>query len=419
MQRAWAQAAGGARLASLLPLLGAGALLLAASLPTVPPPSRRLPAVPPPAGQRGPRPAAAVDITLAAPDPHQVVQRGRDNVGTFVVRGRAISHRKGQAIDQVQVQGRYVALRSGDASEWLGLNTSRDAPVQHGEATFAGEIRVPAGWHRLEFRVLRATHQVAALSTVEPVGVGEVFITAGQSNAANYGGVLLASRDPRVSAWGPDGWRRAKDPQPFADGSGGSPWPALGDLLAQRWDVPIGFLSVGVGGTRVEQWLPGGALFPRLTAALTAADARVRAVLWHQGEGDLLLETPAARYAAMLSQVIAACRDSAGFKLPWIVARASFLPCGTRPPCMCDAQVADGGQDTARCAQAKANIIGGQEQVIEDDAFAFPGPSTDELTGVKYRHDQIHLNELGLRTHAALWDAAIAAANWTRFHQGR
>jgi hypothetical protein len=57
--------------------------------------------------------------------------------------------------------------------------------------------------------------------------------------------------------------------------------------------------------------------------------------------------------------------------------------------------------------------------VIEDDAFAFPGPSTDELTGVKYRHDQIHLNELGLRTHAALWDAAIAAANWTRFHQGR
>ena len=34
---------------------------------------------------------------------------------------------------------------------------------------------------------------------VEPVGIGEVFVTAGQSNSANHGNPALIPADPRVS----------------------------------------------------------------------------------------------------------------------------------------------------------------------------------------------------------------------------
>jgi len=48
-------------------------------------------------------------------------------------------------------------------------------------------------------------------------------------------------------------WRPAFDPMPTATGDGGSPWPAFGDLLVDALDVPVGVISVGWGGTAVQQ----------------------------------------------------------------------------------------------------------------------------------------------------------------------
>ncbi len=318
----------------------------------------------------GPTP---VELMLTSPGRRSVAQRGADGGATVAVEGSLTGAAEGAEVRAVPVPG-----HSGQATAWQPLAVE-GTRVQ-------GTLRVTAGWYRLEARGLR-DGKVVATSQVEPFGVGEVFVTAGQSNSANHGSPRLSPADDRVSARGPSGWRHADDPQPIATGSGGSPWPPLGDMIAAQHDVPVGFVSVGWGGTRVDQWLPGGTLYPRLKDALAGlGPGGARAVLWHQGESDAAAHTTGGDYAARLRAVVAASRADAGYDVAWGVARAAYLPGGSR--------------------DAEAVVRAAQQRVIDDDPLVFAGPNTDEL-GPEYRHDGVHFNEEGLRAHARGWAEAI------------
>ena len=64
---------------------------------------------------------------------------------------------------------------------------------------FEASVEVAAGgWYRLDVRAASAGKAVAQ-ATVERVGVGEVFVIAGQSNSANHGAEKQASKTGRVS----------------------------------------------------------------------------------------------------------------------------------------------------------------------------------------------------------------------------
>ena len=329
----------------------------------------------------GPTPSELM-ITLDSPDEHQIVQRNEYNNGTFSVSGST-------EYTADLIEGRYINLETGFESEWALVAV----PLS---SNFYGTIEVPTGWHRLDLRFMKNGNQLA-LKSIEPVGVGEVFIVAGQSNSANSGDAPLTPTDPRVSTWGPNGWRFGYDPQPAATGNSGSPWPVAGDLLASRYDVPIGFLSVGYGGTPVDRWVPSqNDLFPRISAALDAVEPNgARAILWHQGESNAG-GTAAEDYARMLGEVVLGSREHAGYEIPWIVARVSFVPNG----------------DPVKMGW----IIEGQDAVIEDDPLTFPGPYTDDLNGTQWRYDTIHFNEAGLREHGLRWDARISSAMDDLFH---
>jgi len=56
--------------------------------------------------------------------------------------------------------------------------------------------------------------------------------------------------------------------QPGPNGKGGSPWALLGDMLVKKYEVPVGFICVGVGGTRISKWLPPRGHYVRIRAAL-------------------------------------------------------------------------------------------------------------------------------------------------------
>jgi hypothetical protein len=147
--------------------------------------------------------------------------------------------------------------------------------------------------------------------------------------------------------------------------------------------MPIGFISVGWGGTKVEQWLPRSTdKFDRIVMALNEVGPQgARALLWHQGESDRGTEKE--KYIRMLKEVINASRIEAGWELPWGVARASF------------------------CNKGSEKIVNAQQSVIDDDPLVFEGPNTDEMIGSEWRSDGCHFNENGLTEHARGWYNSI------------
>lgn len=323
-------------------------------------------------------PLPAVEIT--SPTPHTVVQRGDDDRAAVVVEGRAMA-------------GTSVAVYAVPLDGFRGTATDAvPAPLDR-RGAFRVTLRPASGWYRIEAIAVRGD-VVFGPSVLVPVGVGEVFVTAGQSNSANHGAPRQAPADARVVAFGPGGWRPAADPQPIATGDGGSPWPAFGDALAAGLDVPIGLVSVGWGGTTVEQWQPGGTLYPRLRDALVAlGPAGARAVLWHQGESDAAGGTSTAVYAARLQAIIRQSRLDAGYDVPWGIARVGFVPGLAQPPI--DAVVA--GQNAVVAAG------GGRGDI-------FAGPTTDDLVGPTWRSDGIHFNAQGLALHGQRWAADVRTA---------
>ena len=120
---------------------------------------------------------------------------------------------------------------------------------------------------------MKAGSVVTTGGVERPVGVGEVFVTCGQSNSANYGNPPRKAQDDRVSScnFQTGLWQHGDDPQPGEGGGGGSPWALLGDLLVKEYDVPVGFICVGVGSTAVSFWTPTGNGYRTLKQALQLA----------------------------------------------------------------------------------------------------------------------------------------------------
>ena len=151
-----------------------------------------------------------------------------------------------------------------------------------------------------------------AVAAVEHVGVGEIFVVAGQSNSANYGEEMHTNCTGQVAAFDGSKWLLARDPMPGATGNKGSFMSLFGDAMQETFHVPIGIVALGVGATSVREWLPShvsfhqlptltgnvvtvghgeweltGRLFDVMTGRLrTLGGHGFRAILRHQGESD-------------------------------------------------------------------------------------------------------------------------------------
>ena len=190
--------------------------------------------------------------------------------------------------------------------------------------------------------------------------------------------------------------------------------PPLGDAIAARLKVPVGFVACGIGATSVREWLPRGSTFPNPPtiegnvrkrpdglwesngSAFEMLVARMkpfgpngfRAVLWHQGESDANQKDPSRTLAGPLyrKSLESVIRDSGrelGWKPVWFVAQASYHVPG------------DEASPEIREAQAS----------LWKDALALPGPDTDALKS-EWRDSGgrgVHFSGPGLRKHADMW----------------
>jgi len=257
---------------------------------------------------------------------------------------------------------------------------------------YEGSYALSTGWYEVSLRSLNANGQVLNTITIDHIGVGDVFITAGQSNSANFGQRRQTAMYEEVSWCNViDGtWSHAADgpgnPSYDPDGGGkGSYWPILGDYIANDHNIPCAFAVVGDGGSNVYSWTPdhpqiGTSIqetelnYHHLNAAISLLKPTgFRAILWHQGEADLRTSDDA--YAAALTKVIEQSREDAGWTVPWYVSLV------VRPI--------------------------GQEMVISSISGVHKGADTDSLTGSFMRYDGVHFSEMALNIVADQWFGAV------------
>jgi hypothetical protein len=356
-----------------------------------------------------------IKLDLISPLDYQVFQRQSSSEGKIVVECLLETKARGALtnIERLEAQIAGPSADENGSAEWKALPF--DNRVRH----FRAELREPAGgWYRLRVRLM-ADGTNAAEASAEHVGVGEVFVIAGQSNSANHGEEKQRAKSPLVVAFGNGRWQPAADPEPGASGKGGSFMPAFGDAMAERFKVPIGLVAIGEGSTSVREWLPAGdamaappdtgrntiltgpnswvsagELFARIIGAEKQFGTNgFRAVLWHQGESDSH-EPPDRQitpgmYRHYLQTVIESSRAAAGWRVPWFVAQVSYH------------SPQDTGWPELRAAQKS----------LATDGIALAGPNTDEL-GPEFRQNNgkgIHFNARGEKRHGELWAELVGA----------
>jgi len=341
-------------------------------------------------------------INITFPTSRIVFQR--DNAGNGVV---PITGQFTQSIDKVEA--RLVPINGGQQTNWQTVQQNPQGGF------YSGTISGRGGWYGLEVRGLSNGNEVA-FNEIQRIGIGEVFMIAGQSNAQgffNYG--APGSNDDRVNCVN---YQNVSDqngsfPQPnyvkLNDNSTLGPrglsawyWGRLGDLLASRLNVPILFYNAAWEGTASKNWaetVDGGTTgsiyvnanyasgqpYGNLKLALNyyAATTGLRAVLWQQGEADNQLNTAASTYASNLQRVISKSREHYGRNVAWVIARTSYY----------------------NAKNANQNIIDGQNQVISSTPAVFGGPFTD---GIQVpRPDGYHFQNNGLIDAANAWNGVL------------
>ena len=362
---------------------------------------------------------ASAQIQVSFPVSRAVFQRTTNNDAILHVNGYFT-----QTVSRIEAR---VQARNGQgtSSDWVTIQANPKG------GTFSGNLTVRGGWYNLEVRGMNGDQPVGS-TTVERVGVGEVFIIAGQSNAQGVQIDVPGASDDRVSTI-----NYADDNQspntPPADvltrfthldkggriapsGLGSWCWGKLGDLLAQRLNVPILFFNVGYEGAAIRNWrqsfevgrtesiyLRGafyvdGQPYGNLRNAMQFFTHMlgVRAVLWHHGEAEFFAQTPLGSYANDLQAVINRSRQDSGKNIAWVVARASYSGDGRG---------------------SRSEIIAAQNQVITSVPNVFAGPSTDGIQVPRKQpsrlaavFDDVHFNADGLDEVAHGWNSSLTDA---------
>ena len=370
-------------------------------------------------------------VTITYPSNRVVFQRDNSNQASVTIAGYfsgCIDRVEARFIPRLAEQGTASPANGG----WVTIQNNPHS------GNFYGSMTVTGGWYKLEVRAILDNAEVA-ISSVERVGVGEVFLIAGQSNST--GGDEHpngpSATDDRVSSVNFQNYNPNASPSiapysaiqlpcpefvhldavtktaPF--GNYAWCWGAFGDSLVKKLQVPVMIFNAGWSSTGIRNWresipvnsstvgdfgfqYPPGLPFGHLRTALNnyIAQLGIRAILWHQGETDNMANRTREDYLADIREVIKATRDLSGKNnLAWVVARASRF-------------TINGNTRTWQpVIDAQNDVIGigihGADLNYKLPAV-FAGPETDAYFDTNYRSiDQTHFTGKGLLYLAGWW----------------
>ena len=156
-------------------------------------------------------------------------------------------------------------------------------------------------------RTLRGT-------VIHHIGAGEVFLIAGQSNAAGTGHGPAADEPElgvhilRDRAY----WDLATHPLDAERGFH-SPFLAFGKSMKEKLGCPIGLLPYALGGSPLSRWLPEeeGDLFREMMDGCRSRRIVPKAILWYQGCTDAMKGNTVG-YLERFSHFVEDCRQGFG-----------------------------------------------------------------------------------------------------------
>lgn len=212
-------------------------------------------------------------IAITSPEPWDTLQRDGSDEADIAIAGTYSG--TPAAIEASFNGGSYATI---DASPSGGTFSG----TLSGQAVGRGTLTV------------RFTDDTDIVDTVTEIGIGDVFVIAGQSNASgrgtnpqSYTGVAKAAVFNESGSW-------AEGNDPIStDTTDGSLWPLLASLIIDSESIPVGFIAQAAGGTGInatdDHWVEGGSATPRQYEPLiaTIGSRTVKAVLWFQGEREV------------------------------------------------------------------------------------------------------------------------------------
>jgi len=204
---------------------------------------------------------------------------------------------------------------SFNGGAFASIDVSPGAPTP---GTWSGTLAdQPTGQGSL---VVRCSDNVTINDTLSNLGVGDVYVVAGGSNAQGHNlenthdysdisgdGVIPTVFDKTNT------WKAAVDPTDQSGDGGGSVWPLVGGYLADKADVPVAFITTAVAGSTLNNaasdWSADatGAYADMLTRITDASTDGVKAILWFQGEADAAADNTT-DYQTALENLIANVR---------------------------------------------------------------------------------------------------------------
>lgn len=272
-----------------------------------------------------------VTITSGA-RPWQIFQQGLDGTAAIHLAGRCHRVRLSQELPltfQSMADRPVTAVKARIALEATGEDivpwTQCDFSDERWEIVFphvpaGGPYRIETymeyeGWDGLSCTRGDMIHQI---------GVGDVYIIAGQSNAAGRAKAPVEDMpDLQVHVLRSNGlWDLATHPLGETTGAvhvghyenhnpGHSPWLHFAKRLSRELGYPIGLVPCAYGGAPLRWWNPeeNGALMANMLEMLDDYALRPRAVLWVQGEAEGF-EDSADTYFKRFGQFVQAVREA-------------------------------------------------------------------------------------------------------------
>ncbi|WP_080241077.1 DUF11 domain-containing protein [Spirosoma rigui] len=358
-------------------------------------------------------------LKVTYPVNRMIIQRSNDNQATVQIAGSYA-----QPLDAVEARVVARVAGQGTSTNWSTLQASP------GNGQFNGTLVARGGWYRVEVRGLR-NGQVVAVDSVPRFGVGEVFAIMGHSNAQGSSCIINGvdkcptregAVDDRVTVVGlvtgtPEFYQYEQTANTsilpglaftqMTTFSGISPfakvawcWGRMGDVLAQRTNVPVLIYNAGFGGSNMEYNYKAAYDIPfehgfinysirmpfvntRNLMNLYVPSTGIRAMLVLHGENDRAntTETITSHYYGVIEKVKNEFNKP---DLAWIIALSSTV---------------NGPFENVRSAQY---------QVSHNPAYrTYQGPDLDVVLPGDDRPDGVHYSPSGQYKVGTLWADAI------------